>query len=346
MKLYRIRNWSKLFENNRTKEIKHMAWVPIPNKQDGDGYTQVMDRPDGAAIFGAWIACVQIASRCDPRGTLIRDGGKPHDSQSLSRMSRMPPAVIQAMLEALSNPDVNWLEVNPAGACDNPAGGCAAGKHDPESAKIPQSDDTHGSHGSINESPRTDRSLNAVNRVNSGTSESPAGACDNPAPSCGNPAGTCLEQNRTEQNRREQNESEPVAPSLTEVVAFGANWPGNMNAGIAAGIPSDYCKHYHAVNTEKHRWNVRGKLIVWQSEIVRWWERDRHTWGKGRQIEDAAKDDFWRNSKQLDQVESAIKLIEGRASHTAMGITVEPADKAKYATLKARRKELKKALGL
>ncbi len=34
-----IRNWSENFENNRTRDLKEMKWIPVPNKHDGDGYT-------------------------------------------------------------------------------------------------------------------------------------------------------------------------------------------------------------------------------------------------------------------------------------------------------------------
>src|ERR1700761_5016602 len=132
MKLYKIRDWNEKYENNRTRELKKLDWLPIPNKQDGDGYTLVMEQPDGAAIFGAFIACAQIASRCDPRGTLLRDCKKPHDSASLSRMSRFPAEVIERMLTVASSNEVNWLEIialentfeNPAGGCGIPASGC------------------------------------------------------------------------------------------------------------------------------------------------------------------------------------------------------------------------------
>lgn len=136
MKLYKIRNWNQQYENNRTRELKRLDWIPIPNKQDGDGYTLVMEHKDGPAIFGAWIACAQIASRCEPRGTLLRDNGKPHDSSSLSRMSRMPVKILDQMLELVSHPDINWLEIsnielgcdNPALSCDISAGECLEGK--------------------------------------------------------------------------------------------------------------------------------------------------------------------------------------------------------------------------
>ena len=61
-------------------------------------------------------------------------------------------------------------------------------------------------------------------------------------------------------------------PSLKEVIDRGA----------MTGVPQDFCEHYHAVCTERHRWLVKSptgeKVIGWQSELVRWWSRDRHNW--------------------------------------------------------------------
>lgn len=139
MKLYRVRNWEKLYENNRTRELKRMDWVPVPNKHDGDSFTSLMAMPDGIALFGAWNLILQVASKCDPRGTLLRDGKKPHDSASLSRITRAPEKVIVKALQVFSSDDIKWLDVdtcdNPAGGCDNPApecgnpaGGCLEGK--------------------------------------------------------------------------------------------------------------------------------------------------------------------------------------------------------------------------
>src|SRR4051812_15271607 len=101
MPLYRIRDWSKHFENNRTKELKHMTWVPMPNKMDGDGYTELVTHPNGAAHFGAWCALVEVASKCGDRGTLMREGAKPHDSASLQRITRLPAAVFDEAIPRL-----------------------------------------------------------------------------------------------------------------------------------------------------------------------------------------------------------------------------------------------------
>lgn len=135
MKLYKIKNWEKTYENNRTKELKNLTWVPIPNHHDSDGYTLLVSRKDGAAFYGAWVALVQVASKCDPRGTLLRRSGIPHNSESLSRITRIPDKILEEMIFICEN-ECKWLESeifagpcdNAAVACDNPAEGCLEGK--------------------------------------------------------------------------------------------------------------------------------------------------------------------------------------------------------------------------
>lgn len=89
--LLRVRDWDILYENNRTRHLKATAWVPVPNKHDNDGYTQLVDHEHGTAHFGCWVATLQVASRCHPRGTLVRDrrhtthGGEPRQNDTLSR---------------------------------------------------------------------------------------------------------------------------------------------------------------------------------------------------------------------------------------------------------------------
>lgn len=97
----RIAGWDEHFENNRTRELKVMRWVPLPNKFDGDGYTELVDHKNGAAHFGAWVALVQVASRCDPRGTLLRSCGKLHDPASLARITRIPKSTWEEALPRL-----------------------------------------------------------------------------------------------------------------------------------------------------------------------------------------------------------------------------------------------------
>lgn len=106
--VYRVRDWEEHFENNRTRGLKKLEWVPVPNRHDGDGFTELMDHPNGAAHYGAWMLIVQVASKCDARGTLLRDGKKPHDCASLARQTRAKCEVFKEAIPRLIQ--VGWLE--------------------------------------------------------------------------------------------------------------------------------------------------------------------------------------------------------------------------------------------
>ena len=123
-KLYRIKDWAENYENNRTRTMKHMQWVPVKNSHDGDGYTALVDRENGAAYFGAWIAILGVASKCQDRGTLMRDNGTPHTAETISRLTRLDVGIVQKAMDVLAEPDVAWLEVIETKAL---AGGCQEG---------------------------------------------------------------------------------------------------------------------------------------------------------------------------------------------------------------------------
>lgn len=110
MNLYRIKYWDEHYENNRTRDMKDMRWVPIPCSLDGDGYTMIMEKKNGAALYGAWIACVIVAARCGTRGTLMRSSGIPHDSVSLSRLTRIAQPIMEEMLKVCTL-ECKWFEI-------------------------------------------------------------------------------------------------------------------------------------------------------------------------------------------------------------------------------------------
>ena len=133
--IYRVKDWNEHFENNRTKEMVQMRWVPVPNKHDGDGYTELMERPNGIALYGAWHLILQVASKCKTRGLLIRDNNEPHTAASIKRITSGDLETIQLALIACV--EIGWLEIvdvsgnvinglqNPAPSCGNPAPSCA-----------------------------------------------------------------------------------------------------------------------------------------------------------------------------------------------------------------------------
>jgi len=108
---FRIKDWDEHFENNRTRELKSLSWIPVPNKHDGDGYTELISHEHGAAHLGVWLAILQVASKCEVRGTLVRDNGKPHDSISLSRLTRIPKTLIEKATKRLCHEDIGWVEI-------------------------------------------------------------------------------------------------------------------------------------------------------------------------------------------------------------------------------------------
>ena len=52
--VYRVKDWSKHFENNKSRERDSLSWVPVPNKQHGMGFQRIMAHDDGLAILGVW----------------------------------------------------------------------------------------------------------------------------------------------------------------------------------------------------------------------------------------------------------------------------------------------------
>ncbi len=106
----RIKDWDRHFENAASRKLKRLDWVAIPIKTDGEGYTALVDHPDGAAHLGAWYAIVEVAAKQTPRGVL--PVGIPQDiggiCQSLSRMSRLSPNVFREVLPRLL--EIGWIE--------------------------------------------------------------------------------------------------------------------------------------------------------------------------------------------------------------------------------------------
>lgn len=112
IKAYRIRDWHKHFENNRTRDMVKMAWVPVPNKHDGEGFQRIMREKDGMVIYGCWHLILQVASKClRERGTLLREDGTPLDADAIAYKTGWRSAGdIQRSLDFLCTPQIGWIE--------------------------------------------------------------------------------------------------------------------------------------------------------------------------------------------------------------------------------------------
>lgn len=125
MALYRVKDWNTHFENHKSRALVKLDWVPMPNKMDGDGYTELVDHPDGASHFGIWCALVMVASKCQPRGTLARSGGGAHDCVSLARVTRLPSDAIASAIARFVK--IGWLESSGAEASESDGGASESG---------------------------------------------------------------------------------------------------------------------------------------------------------------------------------------------------------------------------
>lgn len=106
--ILRVKDWNTLYETHKTRILKRLDYVMLKNSM-GYGYLCLLDHPDGAAHFGTWVALLQIASKCEKRGTLMRSD-QPHTVASLSVLSRIPASVIETAVARLASPEVGWLE--------------------------------------------------------------------------------------------------------------------------------------------------------------------------------------------------------------------------------------------
>lgn len=83
-----VHDWDEHFENSRSRSMKEMRWAPIPNGFDGDKISELIEQ-GGAPAYGCFVAVVLVASKCQPRGRLVRANGRPHTAKTLARMTRL-----------------------------------------------------------------------------------------------------------------------------------------------------------------------------------------------------------------------------------------------------------------
>lgn len=114
--IYRIRDWDKHFEIGQSRaELKknpqsRMRWVAIPNKHDGKSYRRLMRHPQAPALFAAWVLIVQVASKCEVRGTLTSDE-IPITAQDLEDKTDLPAEYFELAFQEITSDRIGWMEV-------------------------------------------------------------------------------------------------------------------------------------------------------------------------------------------------------------------------------------------
>lgn len=112
--IYQVKDWSRHFENNKSRERDKCAFVCVPNKQHGMGFVKIMMHKDGATIYGIWICILgALSQQSKPRlGWLTddgREGGRPWTAEDLALKFRRPASEVSRALEVISSEGVGWL---------------------------------------------------------------------------------------------------------------------------------------------------------------------------------------------------------------------------------------------
>ena len=119
--MLRIKDWDTHFTCNRSREVKNPLWLPWPIRTGGRAYRRLVGGPCpthaapavcgcGTTAYGVFAALVGVAAKCDPPGTLSRDGGdQPLDLGDLHALTGIPVGTISAALDRLSSPEIGWI---------------------------------------------------------------------------------------------------------------------------------------------------------------------------------------------------------------------------------------------
>ena len=113
--IYRIKNWSNVFEGAKSKTYNNKTSCQMPTKH-GLGYKRLVRSKNGPALFGAWCALIQILSRHNKerRGYCTDSGdpkGNPYTSEDLELLSDIPAEYFEQMLKVCTSQSVGWIEV-------------------------------------------------------------------------------------------------------------------------------------------------------------------------------------------------------------------------------------------
>jgi len=162
--------------------------------------------------------------------------------------------------------------------------------------------------------------------------------CNAPVTPCN--AGNAM-QRQKQRHSTENNQPTREGPPKIEDVKARAEF-----VGCSAEEAERFWNHFESSGwIDKHG----NPIVNWVAKLATWTVGNRAKPLETKQKtngENGTKSDYWRNKSEYDLINEELKAIRERASHTAMGITIETKDRASYAKLKERRKELRAALHL
>jgi|GEM_PF-1956504 len=119
--------------------------------------------------------------------------------------------------------------------------------------------------------------------------------------------------------------------------------------GAKIGLPDIECEKFFDYY-EANGWRVgKNPMRLWTAALANWkrhWLEYSTESARSTGPPQPSADTFWKDKARLDMIEKEIQAIEGRASHTAMNMLIEPQDKDRYKRLKSERRDLKAKMKL
>ena len=113
--LYQVIDWNDNFEGAKSRTYNNKTTCQMPTKH-GLGYRKLVKRKDGAALFGAWCALIQVLSRHPkPREGYCTDTGQiqgnPYTAGDLELLTEIPERIFKSLLEVALSQAVGWLRI-------------------------------------------------------------------------------------------------------------------------------------------------------------------------------------------------------------------------------------------
>ena len=115
--VYQVADWNKSFEGAKSRTYNNKSTCSMPTKH-GLGYKKLVRSKNGAALFGAWCALIQVLSLHDkPREGYCTDTGRisghPYKGTDLEMLTDIPAKCFNELFKVAQS--IGWLTVTKAG---------------------------------------------------------------------------------------------------------------------------------------------------------------------------------------------------------------------------------------
>lgn len=168
MQVYRIKDWNKVFEDYRSREVAELEFIKWPTKRASEAFHKLARSSDGVMAFGVFAILVQWAARCPQRGVLADTKGAITPERFADRYG-LPIKVAKKAFAILTDIDCGWLESTDAAPTNHRRDTDDASVEVTDEPPTPHRQDTdeapsdHRPYATKNQEPRTTTAAAATN---------------------------------------------------------------------------------------------------------------------------------------------------------------------------------------